>query len=339
MLRKGFLSLLVFVCCCQWVEPQDGGPTATREVMWRDPGNVESLDFMGGPGGLEGAPRPPFAFREEGKYGTQQKVIISDARDATWEVKWGSEAKAEPFATRLLWAVGYLVEPSYYVPSGQIEGAGHLDRGLPRHDRMTSVIDRSKGNAFVKARFEFRDPRVTFVPGLAWSWESGPFQDSNELAGLKIMTMLVSNWDARDSSSSLPNTSILKVKTEGGAEESHFIVNDWGGSMGRWGGVTTRTKWDCQGYAAQTPDFVKGLDKNGMVRFGYNSQPHVLSQNISPEHVAWLMRYLGRITNVQIRSGLDASNADAGEVECFTNAIRSRIEQLRAITEGTLASK
>jgi hypothetical protein len=340
MLRKGFLSLLVFVCCCQWVEPQDGGPTATREVMWRDPGNVESLDFTGGPGGLEGAPRPPFVFREEEKIGTNPKIVVSDARNAIWEVKWGKEVKAEPFATRLLWAVGYLVEPSYYMPSGQIEGAGHLDRGLPRHDRMTSVIDRSKGNAFSTARFELRDPRITFSKDLNWAWESNPFVNSNEFAGLKIMTMLVSNWDTKDSTSSrTANTAIVKFKTEDGTEESRFIVNDWGASMGRWGGATTHTAWDCPGYQAQTPDFVKGLDKNGMVRFGYTSQTPAMSQNISPEHVAWLMRYLGRITNVQIRSGLDASNADAAEVECFTNAIRSRIEQLRAITEGTLAGK
>jgi hypothetical protein len=56
-----------------------------------------------------------------------------------------------------------------------------------------------------------------------------------------------------------------------------------------------------------------------------------MSQNISPEHVAWLMTYLGRITDDQIRDGLRASNADSAEMECFTSAVRARVEQLRAI--------
>jgi hypothetical protein len=336
MLKKCFLSAVVLLCSSQTVKPQDWLYPASWSIqnptIWHDPGNVEALDFAAGPRGIEGAPLPPFIFREEGDYGTQPKIVVSDARNATWEVKWGPEVKAEPFATRLLWAVGFIVEPSYYVPDGHIQGAGHLDRAVPRFDRRTSVIDRSKENAFTKARFEFRDPQVTFMKDLNWSWESNPFGSSKEFAGLKVMNMLVSNWDTKDSTSSrTSNTAILKVKTEEGVEESQFIVNDWGGSMGRWGAATVHTIWDCQGYREETPDFVKGLDKNGMVRFGYSGAKQAVSQNISPEHVAWLMHYLGRITDDQIRDGLRASNADAADVECFTSSLRSRIEQLRSI--------
>jgi len=335
MLRKCFISLVVLVCMSQRLEPQSGHRDATRDienaVIWRDPGNVATLDFFGGPGGRDRAPQPPFVFREEGKYGTNPKIVVTDARSAIWEVKWGSEVKAEPFATRLLWAVGYTVEPAYYVPEGHIEGAGHLDRAQPRHDRRTSVIDRSKENAFSRARFELRDPRVTFLPNLSWAWDSNPFVDSHEFAGLKIMALLVSSWDTKDANSSTPNTAVIKIKTDDGTEESHFIVNDWGGSMGRWGSATTHTTWDCQGYREQTKDFVKGLDKNGMIRFGYFGKNSSLSQNISPDHVGWLLNYLGRITDDQLRDGLRASNADSAEVECFTTSIRSRIEQLRAV--------
>jgi hypothetical protein len=336
MLRKSFVSLALIFCLTQQLKPQDQPHDVSRDVqnpvLWRDPGNVESLDFAGGPGGRDRAPQPPFVYREEGKYGTNQKVIVADARGAVWEVKWGPEVKAEPFVTRLLWAVGYTVDSSYYVREGHIDGAEHLDRSSPRHDRRTSVINRLEGNAFSRARFELRDPRVTYMPDLSWAWESNPFVTTPEFAGLKIMTMLVSSWDTKDStSSSPPNTAIIKVKTDAGSEESHFIVNDWGGSMGRWGGPTTHSTWDCQGYRQQTADFVKGLDKNGMVRFGYSGQTSSLSKNISPDHVGWLLLYLGRITDDQIRDGLRASNADDAEVECFTTSIRSRIEQLRDI--------
>ncbi len=336
MLRKSFVALVVLVCVSRPLQPQSGrpylSPAVNNPVIWRDPGNVETLDFTGGPGGRDRAPKPPFVFREKETYGTYPKVIVSDAREAIWEVKWGPEVKAEPFATRLLWAVGYTVDSTYYVPNGHIEGARHLDSGSPRHDRRTPVVNRLADNAFSRARFELRDPRVTFLPDSSWSWESNPFADTPEFAGLKVMAMLVSSWDTKDSTSNrTPNTAVIKVKTESGTEESHYFVNDWGGTMGRWGGATTHSTWDCQGYREQTADFVKGLDKNGMVRFGYFGQTSSLSKNISPDHVGWLLLYLGRITDDQIRDGLRASNADDAEVECFTTSIRSRIEQLRDV--------
>ena len=34
-------------------------------IVWRNPGAVETLDFVGGPGGREQAPKPPFTFIEE----------------------------------------------------------------------------------------------------------------------------------------------------------------------------------------------------------------------------------------------------------------------------------
>ena len=34
-------------------------------IVWRDPGTVETLDFVGGPGGREQAPKPPFTFIQE----------------------------------------------------------------------------------------------------------------------------------------------------------------------------------------------------------------------------------------------------------------------------------
>jgi hypothetical protein len=310
------------------IQAQDALPSVlpadeTNSVLWRAPGDVASLDLFAGPGGRDTAPQPPFVYKEAAGVGTNPKIVATDARNQTWEVKWGHEVKAEPFAVRLLWAVGYLVEPSYFVESGQIQGAEHLDRGDPRHDRRASVVDRSQGNAFSHARFELRDPRATFVKGSAWAWDSNPFVGSKELAGLRVMTMLVSNTDTKDA-----NRSVLKVANKEGVQESHFIVNDWGASMGRWGAFDQ--KWDCQAYQQQTPEFVKGIDKNGMVRFGYSSRKTV-SENISPSDVRWLMTYLGQITDQQLRDGLRASNASPTEMECFTTAVRARIEQLRAI--------
>lgn len=43
---------------------------------------------------------------------------------------------------------------------------------------------------------------------------------------------------------------------------------------------------------------------------------------------AWLYRYLGRITDAQLRDGLEASGASEDEVVRFTRALRERIAQL-----------
>ena len=47
----------------------------------------------------------------------------------------------------------------------------------------------------------------------------------------------------------------------------------------------------------------------------------------------WLCRYLGRVTDLQLRDGLQASGATPEEADCFTRAIRDRITQLQRVAE------
>ena len=307
--------------------PQSSASTpASKAVIWRDPGNVETLDFIMGPGGSEKAPTPPFVFQEELQGGSRPKILVNDAKRNQWAVKWGSEAKAESFAIRMLWATGYIVEPSYFVPSGTIDSVGALKRAAAH-------IDRSNDNAFRDGRFELRDPNSVPVANKNWTWGDNPFASTQELAGLRVMTMLVSNWDTKDASSSDgPNTSILRVKLPDGPEELHYIINDWGATMGRWGAIGTRSKWDCEGYSSNTAKFAGEVDKNGMISFGYKGKhTRTIADGITVENVRWLMSYLGRISDDQIRAGLRASGATAQEVDCFTASVRARIEQLRRL--------
>jgi hypothetical protein len=44
------------------------------------------------------------------------------------------------------------------------------------------------------------------------------------------------------------------------------------------------------------------------------------------------MKYLGRITDAQIHAGFKAAGASPDEEDCFSRALRDRIEQLRKIT-------
>ena len=103
-------------------------------------------------------------------------------------------------------------------------------------------------------------------------------------------------------------------------------------AMGRWGGtVVTRGRWDPAGFAAQTPQFVTGV-VHGFVQFGYSGQRTGDARaDIRVKDVAWLCRYLGRITDAQLRAALTASGATPEETDSFTSSLRNRIEQLRGV--------
>lgn len=297
-------------------------PTPTpKPLIWMDPGDVSKLDLVYGVGGKEQAPQPPFTFVEENLKGSNPKIRVKDAAGVRWSVKWGSEVNSETLATRLLWAVGYFVEAAYFVPSGKIEGVTGLTRAK---DYV------KPDGSFVNARFERQ--REKGVKNLdeerSWSWIDNPFVGSSELNGLKVMVMLVSNWDNKDVRDFKrgSNTAIFQTP-----QESRYLVTDWGGSMGKWGGFLSREKWDCKGYSSQTRSFVKGV-RNGIVQFGYTGQ-HTsdFARDIKVSDVQWLMKYLGRLSDEQIRSALEASGATSDEQACFTRAIRERINQLQAL--------
>jgi hypothetical protein len=308
-------------------EKKDKKPsTPGTPILWRDPGEVEKLDMIGGPTGRAKTPKPPFTFVEESLSGTNPKIRVTDANGVTWTAKFGSEVNAETFATRMAWAVGYFVEPAYFVPSGRILNLGKLTRA------KKEVKDNGD---FYDARFEMQ--REKGVKKLedeeSWGWLNNPFANSKELNGLKVMLMLLSNWDNKDVRDVKrgSNTIILRTPSDAGVED-RYLVGDWGGAMGKWGGFLAREKWDCKGYASQSKDFVKGV-KGQFIEFGYSGQ-HTsdFKTDIRVSDVKWLMQYLGRITDSQIRDGLLTSGATREEAECFSHALRERIKQLDAFS-------
>src|SRR5437867_13244373 len=83
---------------------QGGVPKA---VIWHDPGAVERLDFVSGPGSPSLRPQPPFRFVREMDGGTSPKIEVRDGRGIVWRVKFGGEVHADPFSSRGAWACGY----------------------------------------------------------------------------------------------------------------------------------------------------------------------------------------------------------------------------------------
>ena len=296
-----------------------------KPIIWSDPGAVETLDFVGGIGGREQSPKPPFTFLEESESGSNPKVRVTDANGVQWTAKFGSEVNAETFATRIAWACGYFVEPAYFVASGKIEKLGPLSRA--------KKVIQSDGS-FTDARFERRRDKGVrkLEEEQSWSWVSNSFVGSKEINGLKVVMMLTSNWDNKDVRDVKrgSNTAIFQTPTDAGVED-RYIVTDWGGSMGKWGKYFSREKWDCKGYSSQTKDFVKGVN-GGLVEFGYSGQhSEGFKTDIKTTDVQWLMNYLGRITDAQLREGLQASGATPDEVSCFISSIRNRIDQLKTV--------
>lgn len=311
-------------------QPQLPGTTVTvplppvRPVIWHDPGAVELLDFAGGVGGRDGAPVPPLTFEAEVLSGTNPKIRVTDARGAKWSVKFGPEVKAETFATRIVWAAGYFVESDYFVGHGQVNGVTSLTRA--RH----SV---NPDGTFRDARFERRTGKeVVKSDGPAsWHWLQNPFLGTKELNGLKVIMMLLSDWDNKDvrDVNRGSNTAIYQE-----AGEARYLITDWGATMGKWGGYVSRAKWDCKGYQQQTPNLLRGI-AGGSLIWGYSGQhTEDFRGGISRDDVRWLLQYLGRVTDDQLRVGLEASGATRDENDCFARAVRARIDGMKACADG-----
>jgi hypothetical protein len=295
----------------------------SHHVIWRDPGDVSALDLRSGPGGPNGAPVPPFRFLEEHLTGSQPCVSVLDAQRRRWRVKWGDEVRSENFAVRVAWACGFFAETTYFLPSGRIEGASSLQRAK-------DCIREDCG--FSDARFELDDPAVKkLFEEHSWAWNDNPFVGARELHGLKIIVMLLSDWDTKDRRDVArgSNTAIFEYRLSRLRREARYLITDWGGSMGRWGdNFVTRGRWDPAGFEAQTPQFITAVD-GGFVYFGYTGQRTAdVAEGIRVSDVRWLHRYLGRLTDAQLHAALGASGAGAADNEQFTRALRARIDQL-----------
>jgi hypothetical protein len=315
------------------VRIQRAGPRpllASRHRLWRDPGAITLDDMRYGPGGEDGAPRPPFTFVQEHFAGSQPCVGVRDGNGRLWRVKWGHEVRPESFAVRISHALGYFAEVTHYIAEGMIDGATGLTRARDCIDADCR---------FREARFELEDCNVRMLFGEhSWSWDDNPFIGTRELSGLKLIVMLVSNWDTKDRRDVArgSNTAIFEHRVSPWAREARYLITDWGGAMGKWGtNVVSRGRWDPEGFEAQTPHFVTGVRDDGIVTFGYVGQRTAdVAYDIPVDHVRWFYQYASRLTEAHLREGLLASGATDDEATRFARAILDRISQLGAVARA-----
>jgi len=289
-------------------------PTQTgTPAIWTDRGDVSALDLKWGIGSEEGMPKPPFTFDKEDTSGTNPKVRITDANGVSWNIKFDEEVHAEVAASRIVWASGYMVEESYFIPSGTIAGVSKLGRAA-------KFV--GSGGQFTNGMFEKRPDDVA-KRGIFWTWDSNPFRGTKELSGLAILNALVNNWDAKNT-----NNNVLGMyDSDGQTVKEWYIVADWGGSFGKMGGVMSHNKWDLDAFTKQA--FIDGVS-GGHLKLHYSGKMGSSLASIPLEHAKWFAGIIGKLSNEQVRSAFEAAGATPTEVDGFSRKIMQKIGELKS---------
>lgn len=335
MRKRVFITgLLVLVCSFTTFENGNAqrarrSRVSVRPVIWRDPGNIAARDLMFGPGSPDLAPVAPFTFIKESKKGESPKFDVRDARGTTWTVKLGEEAQTETVATRLVWSVGYFAEEAYYFDQVMIDNLPKLSRG---REYVTEA------GIVVGARFE--PEREHLEQGSSWDWADNPFEGTRQLSGLKVLMILLNNFDARKENNTVFLTS------DQGRREAHHYVTDLGATLGRSGGLGgKRTKNNLKDFLSTK--FVMGVE-DGVVEFDYDTRPSKLGhlsvlyppyyrgevkkekamRGIPVAHAKWIGSLLSQLTDEQLRDAFRAAKYHDDITEEYVQALRERINQL-----------
>jgi len=309
-------------------------------VLWRDPGKIRDRDLYYGPGSRALAPAPPFRFVKEVKEGGMPKFDVEDARGIKWRVKLGPEAQSETVSSRLLWAVGYNAEESYYFDRASIRGLGRLSRGQKYVN----------GESVRGARFEPRRGNVD--RGKQWDWSKNPFKNTRELNGLKTMMVLLNNWDTFKK-----NNRVLHLKdADGNKTEAQYTVTDLGATLGAVGGFGRhRSKNNVQDFERRR---LVSKVEDGKVKFDYDLKPKkfgLLSlvyppyffrqrkatnamQKVPVEHAAWIGAQLSQLSDNQLRDSFRAAGYDRTTTEAYVRTLRARINELNRLRDAQIAA-
>jgi hypothetical protein len=293
-------------------EAASKAPAAKGEpILWESRGDVSQLNLFWGAGGEDLAPKPPFTFEKEDVTGTNPKVKIIDANGIKWNVKFDEEVHAEAAASRIAWACGYMVEESYFVASGRINGVS----GLSRAKKFVGA-----DGSFTKALFEKR-PDTIARRNIRWSWDSNPFVGSKELSGLAILNTMLNNWDAK-----VDNNNVLGMYGDGNKVYDWYVQSDWGGTFGKTGGYFSHTKWDLKDFSKQAfIDRVSG----GRVQLHYTGKMGSALKAVPVEHAKWFAGIVGQLSDDQIRDAFRAAGATDAEASGFTSKLRQKIDELK----------
>src|SRR5690349_5851690 len=279
-------------------DKKDKKPLTGTPVFWRAPEDIEQRNLILGAGGEEmkpGISRVTFIEQKTGGYSTKYRV--RDAKGNEWVAKIGKEAQPDTAANRLLWALGYETEIAYLVPKLKIEGKGEFEN--VRLEARPKSVKRS-GN---------------------WMWDNNPFMTTSEFKALKILMVMINNWDMKDD-----NNEILAPRgDDSGQGELRYIISDLGGSFGKTGGVISRSRNKPSDYVKA--DFIDGV-KGDVIDFHYSGKNQKLFEGLTVADAAWLSKWLGRLSDEQIKDAFRAANYTPEEVDMLATAFKARANAL-----------
>jgi hypothetical protein len=288
--------------------PEESG----RPVLWEDRGDLSKLDLSLGVGSEEGQPKPPFKFEKEDLSGTNPKIKVVDANGVKWNIKFDEEVHGEVAASRIVWACGYMVEESYFVRSGKVEGVTKLDRA-----RKFIAADGS----FKDGMFEKRPDGVA-RRRINWTWDANPFVGSKQLSGLQVLATMLNNFDMKPT-----NNNVLGTYDKDGKVVDYYVVADWGGSFGRMSAIFLFSKWNLDDYNKQ--GFIDGVS-GGRLKLHYRGRSQSLFRSVPVEHAKWFAGIVDRLTDDQFRDAFRAAGGSPVEIDGFTKRLRQKINELKA---------
>jgi len=305
-----------------------GSAVAPRPVagaIWKDPGNIPSLDLLHGPGGPSNQPSGKFTFVKADTGGSTPKFDVVDSNGVMWKVKLGDEAKSETAAARLLWAMGYFADEDYYLLEIQVEKMPKI-RKLRKYVSAGGRVHGARLERMIKDQNRERD----------WSWYKNPMTGSKELDGLRVMMALMNNWDLKRSNNGIYiNAGSLP----------RYAITDIGASFGKTGNTFVRSKSKVQDYSRSK--FIQKVTPEH-VDFHLNSRPFFLTvfhlpnyirrtkmqsvaKNIPRTHAAWMGKMLAQLTPGQLRDCFTSAGYSPLEVEKYSQSIHARIAELKAL--------
>jgi hypothetical protein len=300
-----------------------------RAVLWQDPADMSKRNLFYGPGGRRNAPpEGPFTFVEEDTDGTQPKYDVLDRNGVKWKVKFGPEARPETVATRLIWAVGYFADEDYFVPKVKLlKLPATLKRGKKYFD---------KNGVAMNARLE-RARRGKKLDN--WKWKGNPFEGSRELNGLRVVAVLINNWDLKDS-----NNTIMLANEDSKDPQLVYFLSDLGATFGAtgWRWPSRNPKGELKTYrntkfiSKVTPEHVSFKTPTKPLFVYVTGVPLLfprvhtgwIGREIPRNDVKWIGSLLIRLSSGQIRDAFRAAGYSAQEVEGFAEVLEDRIAAL-----------
>ena len=265
-------------------------------VLWKDPTDIQTRNLQLGAGGDSMKPdlsRVTFVEQKTGGYSTKYRV--KDGAGNEWVAKIGKEAQTDTAANRILWALGYETEIAYLVPHLKIEGKGDFDN----------------------VRLEARPADVKRIG--TWSWENNPFNSTPEFRGLKILMVMINNWDMKDD-----NNQILAARNQPDAP-LRYIISDLGGTFGKTGGAISRSRNKPSDYVKAT--FIEKV-KGDVIDFNYGGKNKKLFEGLTVSDARWLSDLLSRLSDDQLKDAFRAANYFAEEVDELSGTFRERANAL-----------